>query len=675
MSSKTVNNETILGTESIPKLMIKYCLPAVIAMIISGMQMMIDGIFVGNFVGPNALASVNIAGPIMSIIFGVAMVISVGAQSYIGISLGSGDIPKAQNAFATFFRIILSLAISITVLGQFLNESIARILGADELLLADVSTYIQVISIFAAPMCIVQYFGFLSRVVGNPERYLYGSMLSVVVNISLDYLFIARLNMGVMGAALATGIALSSSLLFVTSPMLNKKNVINIFVGKFKTESISSVLYNGSSEGINSLSGAITTFLFNISLMSIAGAGGVTAFTAISYVGMLGSMLLFGISDGIGPIVSYNFGMNDYQRVKKIMKTSYICNLVFGVILFLLLFFFGEMLAGLFIKDNPELISIAVSGGKLYAFTFLMSGFNILNSGYFTFIGKGLESVLVAASRGLVFVSIGIFTLPMFFDINGIWLSVPFAELCAVIIGLVLLKITNKKLYKSKSVSAYESNVATNDINTQSTFDTNAPYRIITVSRQFGSGGREVGKRVADALSVAYYDKEILQAISKETGLDTTLIDKLDSNVSRGFGYTFSRSFTMYKQIPAGEVNLAKTYMLKKLASKSSAVFVGGCSDYVLREIKPLKVYIYSSDMQYRVNRCFDKVPEDRKTISEKEMASQILEIDKNRAKYYEGQTAQKWANNDNYNLCIDTSKVGIEGAVEIILKAISVTV
>ncbi len=670
-----MNNETILGKESIPKLMIKYCLPAVIAMIISGVQGMIDGIFVGNFVGPNALASVNIAMPFMSIIFGVGMIISVGTQSYIGINLGAGNTEKAQNAFRTFLAILSGIAILITVLGQTLNEPIAKALGANELLLADVSTYIKFISIFALHMCVMFYFGFLSRIVGKPERYLYGTILRVIVNVSLDYLFIARLGMGIMGAALATGIAFSSALLFVISPMLNRDNVINIFAGTFKTESIRQVLYNGSSEGINSLSGAVTTFLFNVSLMDIVGAGGVAAFTAISYVGMFGGLLLFGVSDGIGPIVSYNFGMHDSQRVRKIMQTSYICNLVFGVLLFSLLFFLGEPLVSLFIGDSPELIDLAVSGGKLYAFSFLLSGFNILNSGYFTFIGKGLESVLVAASRGFVFVSVGILVLPNFLDINGIWLSVPFAELCAVIVGLILLKITHKKLHKSKIVSAYENRILSQDKAETSVSTANTANGLITISRQFGSGGREVGKRVADALSYAYYDKEILYAISEETGLDVALIEALDSNTSRNFGYTFSRSFISYKQLPVSEVNMAKNDLLKKLAKKSSAVFIGGCSDYILRDQNPFKVYIYSSDMQYRVNRCFDKVPKDKELIDEKEMVKEILEIDKNRAKYYESHTRQKWANNENYDLCIDTSKVGIKGAVEIILKAFEVTI
>ncbi len=441
------NNEkdNVFSAQSIAKLMLKYCVPAVIAMLITGVQGMIDGIFVGNFIGPNALASVNIAMPFVHVIIGVSMVISIGTQSYVGINLGAGNNEKAQNAFKTFIVIITAIAALITTAGLTLNKQLALFLGANEVLIDDVSTYIKYSSLLAVPICIMFYFGFLCRIVGKPERYLYGTILSVIVNVALDYVLIAKLNLGVAGAALATGIAYSSALVFVVSPMLNKSNAVNIFVGKLSKEGIGAVFYNGSSEGINSFSAAVTAFLFNTSLMEIAGEGGVTAFTAINYVGTFGSMLLFGISDGIGPIVSYNYGMQNYKRVKKIMSSAYICNFAFGAIIFSLLFFFGETLVDFFISDSPELVALAVSGGKLYAFSFLMSGINVLNSGFFTFIGRGLESVTVAASRGFVFVSIGIFVLPMFLHINGIWLSVPFAELCALIIGAYLLKRTTKR--------------------------------------------------------------------------------------------------------------------------------------------------------------------------------------------------------------------------------------
>ncbi len=438
-------SDNILSTASIPKLFVKYCIPAVIALLIAGVQGMVDGIFVGNFVSSNGLASVNIAIPFNQLIIGVSMIISVGTQSYVGVHLGRGENEKSKNAFNTFKIIILICALTITVFGLTLNKQIATFLGANGQLVGDSSTYIRTIAIFAIPMCSFFYCGFLNRIVGKPEKYFYASLLSLVVNVTLDYIFIARLGMGVMGAALATGIAYTSAFFVVVTPMLNKDNVINAFVGKFSTKSIKMVLFNGASEGITSASSAIIVFLFNTALMRIAGANGVAAFTTINYVGILGALILFGVSDGIGPIVSYNFGTKDTKRVKQVMKIAYILNFIFGVMLFSLLFFFGEELVGLFIKDNPDLVAMAVYGGKLYGISFLMSGYNILNSGYFTFIGKGLESVIVAASRGFILVTIAMAILPMFFEISGIWLSVAFAEIGAGIIGYLLLKRTVKK--------------------------------------------------------------------------------------------------------------------------------------------------------------------------------------------------------------------------------------
>ena len=434
------NSQNALLTQKPLSLIIKYSLPAIIAMIINGVQGMIDGIFVGNFISSNALASVNIANPFTQIIIGLSMIISIGAQSHVSIKLGMGEENKAKDTFQTFFRLITFFALIISFIGILFSSQIATSLGADAILIQDSSTYIKILSIFALPMCLMFYFGFLNRVTGRPELYLHGAILSVFVNVILNYIFLAHLNLGVMGAALATGIAYTSALLVVISPSFKKSTLLNVFSGKFCTKTIFPVLYNGSSEGISSLSAAITVFLFNTSLMKVAGADGVAAFTAINYIGTFGSLLLFGISDGIGPIVSYNYGADKISRVKNIMKISYLGNLFFGSLVFLTLFLFGEVLVGMFIKDNLELVKFAANGSKLYAFTFLLSGFNILTSGYFTFTGKGLESVIVAASRGLIFVSIGIIFLPQFIGVNGIWLSVPFAEFMAFIISLFLLK-------------------------------------------------------------------------------------------------------------------------------------------------------------------------------------------------------------------------------------------
>ena len=194
---------------------------------------------------------------------------------------------------------------------------------------------------------------------------------------------------------------------------------------------------------------------------------------------------------------------------------------------------------------------------------------------------------------------------------------------------------------------------------------------IITINRQFGSGGREVGKRLADALQCAYYDKELLGAIAKEVGFTTGYIDEFDEKTTRNYGYTFGRSFITYQQSPADTIQIAYTNVIKEVAEKGNCVIMGRCANHILQNKNPLKVFIYASDMNFRVERCFDKVPEDRVNKTEKQMTKEILTVDKQRAKYHEYYTGETWSNISNYNLCIDTSKVGITKAVELILVAL----
>ena len=438
--------ENILGRENVSTLFIKYSIPAIISMVITGMQTMIDGMFVGNILGPNAIASINVANPFYQIIIALSMITSIGSQSYMGLSLGEKDIEKTQSIFKTTIIFIIIVGLIVTGVGLTFNNEIAIILGASDILLNDVSTYVSTISIFTIPMCLMFLFGFSGRIVEKPQLYFYGSILSLLTNITLNYLLIYKFNLGVLGAATATGLSYSSALLVVIGPMLNKNNVINVFSGKFSLKTLTPVLYNGASEGINSLSAALSAYLFNMAFMRMAGEIGIAAFTAISYVAQFGTLLSFGVSDGIGPIVSYNYGAASYKRVKEVMKISYKTILFMGVLIFTILFFFGDSLSMVFVGNNKEILEISSIGAKIYAFAFFMNGFNIVNSGYFTYIGYAKESVLIAASRGLIFITVGIFVLPRIFDANGVWLSIPFAELITFIIAYTLMRKSYSKM-------------------------------------------------------------------------------------------------------------------------------------------------------------------------------------------------------------------------------------
>lgn len=446
-------NENILGTEKITKLFAKFSIPAIIAMLIAGMQSVVDGIFVGNFVSSNAMASVSIGAPFMQIVIGVSMLVSVGALSYMGRSLGENKIEQVQDIFKTSFISLSIAAVFFTIIGFLFSSNIAKFFGANDVLLNEVSLYIKTISICILPMSLAFLFGFSNRLLGKPDLYFKGMVLSLITNITLNFILIKILKLGIVGAALATGISYSSVFLVVVHPLIKKSSLINIFIGKFKKTIIIPVAYNGLSEAIASVTAAISAFLFNMAFIKFAGEDGVTAFSSIGYVTQFGSLIIFGIGDGISSIISYNYGAKYMDRVKSIFNLAMKIALCVGTLTFICVFFFSENLVKIFVPSNYEIINIAVSGSKIYALAYLIIAITTLSSSYFTAIGYAKESVIIALSRGLIFIAIGITVLPSIFGINGVWLTIPFSELMTLFICLHL----NKKYGINKLLEYEES--------------------------------------------------------------------------------------------------------------------------------------------------------------------------------------------------------------------------
>ena len=440
------NNNNILLTEKIWKLFIKFSIPSVIAMSVTGTQALIDGIFLGRFVGTNALASVNIAQPFMSLIIGISLIIAIGAVSLIGRSLGEGDIEKAQDACKSALIITLFSSITIMLFGIFFNRQIASFLGANDVLIDNSALYIRNLAFCSVFMCFSLVLGVFTRVIGRPDISMKANIFGLFVNIILNTLFIKILNLGVFGASLATGLAFASGFIVSVVPFLKKNTVINLYSGRFNLNYSMDLLYNGSSEGVGSLAAATTSFVFNLAFMSIAGENGVSAFTAISYISIFANLITGGIAAGIGPIISYNYGAKQYDRIKEILKLSSIISVSLGAIIFTIIIFFKENLVGLFVSNNKEVFDLAINGARIYALAFLISGLNVIYSGYFTSIGKALASIIIAASRGIVFIIIGVMIIPRLLGIDGVWATVPCAELLTLIIVILLYKNSTKSM-------------------------------------------------------------------------------------------------------------------------------------------------------------------------------------------------------------------------------------
>ncbi len=444
-----LEREKLLLTGEIPRLFMKYALPGVAGLLFLGIQSVIDGIVLGRFVGANALASVNLVLPCYSLISAFAIVMGIGGQTLVSISLGRGDKQEANNALRSVFVFLLGMSVVVSLVIFLSAGKIASFLGANEVLLPDAVHYIRALVPFFPLLCAMFFGDYIIKAMGHPLYATSVMGITVVLNIVLDLVFVAVLGWGVMGAGLATGIAFTMGACFNVPRLFSRHEVVAVQRGRYDRRLVWNAFYNGSSEGMSELSVAITVFLFNITMMRYLGESGVAAFTAINYILFIGTTVFLGISDGIIPIIGYNYGARQQDRIKSILKLAARTNSLIGIGLFLLLLLFGEQVIGLFFKDHgSEAFEIASRGVSIYCFAFLLCGLNILASSYFTAIGNAKISIIISALRGLVFVGIGILVLPAVFGIDAIWYDVPIAEICTLSVSFWLVR---RSLFNTRS--------------------------------------------------------------------------------------------------------------------------------------------------------------------------------------------------------------------------------
>ena len=444
-----LEREKLLLTGEIPRLFMKYALPGVAGLLFLGIQSVIDGIVLGRFVGANALASVNLVLPCYSLISAFAIVMGIGGQTLVSISLGRGDKQEANNALRSVFVFLLGMSVVVSLVIFLSAGKIASFLGANEVLLPDAVHYIRALVPFFPLLCAMFFGDYIIKAMGHPLYATSVMGMTVVLNIVLDLVFVAVLGWGVMGVGLATGIAFTMGACFNVPRLFSCHEVVAVQRGRYDRRLVWNAFYNGSSEGMSELSVAITVFLFNITMMRYLGESGVAAFTAINYILFIGTTVFLGISDGIIPIIGYNYGARKQERIKSILKLAARTNSLIGIGLFLLLLLFGEQVIGLFFKDHgSEAFEIASRGVSIYCFAFLLCGLNILASSYFTAIGNAKISIIISVLRGLVFVGIGILVLPAVFGIDAIWYDVPIAEICTLSVSFWLVR---RSLFNNRS--------------------------------------------------------------------------------------------------------------------------------------------------------------------------------------------------------------------------------
>lgn len=426
--------------------LLKFVMPTVFMMVFMSLYTIIDGIFVSRFVGGQALAALNIVMPVPSIVWAISIMFATGSSAIIAKHLGEGKeiLAKREFSFITILNACIGVVLAIITL-MFMTK-INTFLGANDDLIGYANGYMTIIAI-AMPITFVKIiFDYFFVVIGKPNIGVLSAVIGGVTNIVLDYIFIAKFGMGIEGAAYATVIGQLLPVIIGIIVFMNKKNSIHFAKPIYDAKMVFESCTNGASEMIINLSGAVTVYLFNMAMLKYIGEEGVTAITIVLYAQFLLISVYLGVSSGTAPIISYKYGNDDRKGLRNVIRYSYEAIIVSSVVVFVGSYMVSGHIIGAFVENGTMIYDVTVAGFNLFAISFLFIGANIYTSGMFTAFSDGKVSAIISFVRTFLFVIIGICVLPIFFGVDGIWLTLPFAEILTIIVSIYYI-VRNKNKY------------------------------------------------------------------------------------------------------------------------------------------------------------------------------------------------------------------------------------
>ena len=421
---------------------LKSLLPSVLTMIFLSFYTTIDGFFVSRYAGSDALAGINIVIPITCVTFGVAVMLATGAGAIIGEHLGRGEMEQANRIFSFMCLVLLAFSVAFTALGVAFLRPIAVLLGSSERLMPHVLPYALVVFLGTVPMAFKLFFEYLVRSDGNSKVGLAMSVVGLVLNVGLDYLFVGVYGLGTLGAAWGTTLSITASALIGLVYFLRFGN-IRFARPKADAKVLLKSCTNGSSEMFTEFSTGITTLLFNLMVMKYFGEDGVAAVTIIMYIYYFFISFYMGIAVAVAPVVSYNVGAQNPAKIREMLRYSFRTIAVTAALILAASLLGGQAIIHIFVQSG-NVFDITWQALRLFSPVFVFIGFNVFLSGYFTALGNGLTSAVISLLRSLVLVVLFIAVLPLLLEENGIWLTMPFSEAATVLVAVQLYRMQGR---------------------------------------------------------------------------------------------------------------------------------------------------------------------------------------------------------------------------------------
>lgn len=427
--------------------LLKFTFPSIIMMVFTSIYGVVDGVFVSNFVGSESFAAVNLIMPFLMILGAIGFMLGTGGSALVAFILGTGDGQKANRVFSLMVYVLIVLGGIFTVGGILFMEPMARLLGADEAMLPVCVQYGRIVMLGLIPFMLQNTFQSFLVTAERPHFGLYITIAAGVTNMVLDALFVGVFRWGVAGAAAATVISqIVGGVIPLVYFICPNKSKLRLGKTKMDFRMLGKAAANGSSEFMTNVSMSLVNMLYNWQLMRLIGAQGVAVFGIIMYVSFIFAAIFIGYSMGSAPVIGFHYGAGNKEELKGLFRKSLWILLVFSVVLTGLAMMLAKPLAMIFVAYDAELLELTKRALTIYSLSFLMSGFNIFASSFFTALNDGLTSALISFGRTLMFQVASVLLLPLIFDVDGIWAAVILAEGLALTLSAACV-IRNRKKY------------------------------------------------------------------------------------------------------------------------------------------------------------------------------------------------------------------------------------
>lgn len=427
--------------------LLRFTFPSIIMMIFTSIYSVIDGLFVSNFAGKTALAAINIIYPFIMAVGALGFMMGTGGSALVGRLLGEEEKEKANKTFSLIVYTTAIAGILLSALAFLLVPTVSRLFGASGQLLDYCILYGRICFLSMPCFMLQNVFQCFFITAEKPRLGLDVVLSAGITNMVLDFLFVAVFGLGLKGAAIAT---VCGEIIGGLVPILyfagRNHSLLRLGRTSFDAGSILKTCTNGSSELMTELSSSVVTVLYNTQLMRIAGENGVAAYSTIMYVNFIFVAIFLGYSLGSAPIISFHYGAGNHDELKNMRKKSLRLIAVWGIGMTIISHIFALPFARFFVGYDSELLAMTIHGFRIYAFVYLLNGFNIFGSSFFTALNNGMVSATISFLRTLVFEVICILLLPVYFGIDGIWSAVLVAEALALCVTSFFL-ITKRSRY------------------------------------------------------------------------------------------------------------------------------------------------------------------------------------------------------------------------------------